>query len=67
MTKHNYDSWKVPHERTASVRMNVDQHSCRSDNRWRNTKADARFVATEIEDNIRNHKFFKPRGVIVNI
>ena len=58
---------KKPHEHTARLRKYVGQHTCKSDDKCKNVTEDARWVAGETDEDIRNHKFFKPRDVIAKI
>ena len=59
--------WNVPHELTAMLRSFQPEHTCKCDEKWNNSLAHARWVANEIEQDIRNHTHYKPRDIQTEI
>ena len=58
---------KLPNELIVKLRIYEKEHTCKSDENCKNTNANAKWVATEIKDWLRNHKDFKPKDVITEI
>ena len=61
-------SWRVyvrrmPGEHTAKLKSSEAQHTCKCDEKCKNSMAHAGWVANEIEKLLRNHKQFRPRDV----
>ena len=64
--------WKVyvrrlPREHTSRLRSYEAEHTCRSDEKGKNCLAKAGWVANQIEQQIRDHKEFKPKDVQTEI
>lgn len=58
---------KVPHEQTALLRAYMSEHTYKSDKKCKNCLACAGWVANVIEEQIRNHKEFKPKDIQAKI